>query len=94
MAIIKTKVSNFTGYRASVYFKNGVAETDREDLITWFKTHGYIVEDKACEDIDDTQLDIETMTFDELKNLAKSEGIFIGNTKDPDKLKAKLKEVM
>lgn len=47
MAIIKTKVPNFTGIRASVYFRNGVGSTTDTRLIDWFRTHGYIVETEA-----------------------------------------------
>lgn len=44
MAIIKTKIPNFTGYRASVFFKHGVGSTNDEHLIDWFRTHGYTIE--------------------------------------------------
>lgn len=47
MAVIRTNVPNFTGYRASVYFRNGVGSTDTPHLIEWFKAHGYIVESEA-----------------------------------------------
>lgn len=46
MAVIKTKTPNFTGYRASVFFRNGVGSTDDTYLIEWFKSHGYDVEDE------------------------------------------------
>ena len=44
MAIIKTKIPNFTGYRASVFFKDGVGSTNDTRLIEWFRTHGYTIE--------------------------------------------------
>lgn len=107
MAIIKTKIPNFNGYRASVLFKNGVGSTNDTRLIEWFRTHGYIVETevnsvippsndevKKNDDVIKSEPNLDTMTANELKNLAKTRGIFVGNTKDRDKLIAKLKEVM
>lgn len=100
MAIIKTKVPTFNGYRASVLFKNGVGQTNDTRLIEWFRTHGYTVEDVVDvkpkdEKVDDEPVnDIEHMNFTELKKVAKTRGVAIGNIKDKEKLIAKLKEVM
>ena len=44
MSIIKSPNTEFTGVSASVYFTNGVGETDDQYLIDWFKAHGYTVE--------------------------------------------------
>ena len=49
MAIIRTKVPGFTGMRASVMFAHGMAETNNQHLIDWFKEHGYIVEEPVEE---------------------------------------------
>lgn len=97
MAIIKTKVSNFNGYRASVLFRNGVGSTNDTRLIEWFRTHGYIVEDTTDKPVDKTlekKNKYEDMSLNELKALAKERGVVIGNTKDKNKLLEKLKEVM
>lgn len=93
MAIIKTKVPAFNGYRASVLFRNGVGQTNDTRLIEWFRTHGYTVED--VEDVKPSEPvnDIETMNYTELKKVAKSRGVAVGNA-SRDKLIAKLKEVM
>lgn len=45
MAIIRTKVPGFTGMRAGVMFAHGMAETNNQYLIDWFKEHGYTVEE-------------------------------------------------
>lgn len=97
MAIIKTKVSNFNGYRASVLFRNGVGSTNDTRLIEWFRTHGYIVEDAIDKPVDkalEKKNKYEDMSLNELKTLAKERGVVIGNTKDKNKLLEKLKEVM
>lgn len=89
MAIIKTQVKDFNGYRANVMFRNGVGRTDDTRLIEWFKTHGYIVDEYEPE-----KKNIEDMNSRELRNVCKEKGIAVGNTKDRDKLLEKLKEVM
>jgi DNA-binding transcriptional MerR regulator len=35
----------YTGISASVAFANGIGETERPELIKWFKEHGYEVEE-------------------------------------------------
>jgi hypothetical protein len=35
---------NYTGVTATVYFKDGVGETDKDYLLNWFQNHGYTVE--------------------------------------------------
>lgn len=107
MAIIKTKIPNFNGYRASVLFKNGIGSTNDTRLIEWFRTHGYTVEtevnlvipesnDEVKNENDEikSEPNLDKMSANELKNYAKARGVFVGNTKDRDKLIAKLKEVM
>lgn len=44
---IYTPVKGFNGKRASVEFRNGVGETDNPDLIAWFKSKGYGLEDTS-----------------------------------------------
>lgn len=44
MAVVKTPVL-FDGYRNGILFKRGVASTDNERLLKWFREHGYIVEE-------------------------------------------------
>lgn len=110
MAIIKTRLPGFNGYRASVLFKNSVGETDDTRLIEWFRSRGYIVEDEKPTNATEKQTSvkveeetiesevtvetIETMSVDKLRAYAKNHKIFVGNIKDRDKLIAKIKEVM
>ena len=42
---IYAPVKDANGVWASVRFTNGVGETDNPRLISWFKKHGYTVED-------------------------------------------------
>lgn len=42
---IYAPVKDANGVYASVRFVNGVGETDNPQLIKWFKTHGYTVEE-------------------------------------------------
>lgn len=42
---IYTPVKDFNGVRQGVRFINGVGETDKASLISWFKSHGYRIED-------------------------------------------------
>lgn len=43
MAIIEAPNKEYTGVSASVAFCNGVGRTDNQNLIQWFKDHGYTV---------------------------------------------------
>lgn len=49
MAKILTPNREYTGVSASVPFCNGVGETDNPTLISWFKEHGYVVEEPKKE---------------------------------------------
>ena len=91
MAVIKTKDTRFTGYRANVMFRNGVGRTDDKHLIEWFKQHGYVVE---TDENEPKPKKPDEMSSAELKALLKENGVSVGNTKDKDKLLEKLKEVM
>ncbi len=95
MAIIRTKVPNFNGYRASVLFVNGVGRTNDSRLIEWFRSHGYTVETEVTPKVEPKKpTALEDMTPDQLRTLAKARGVVVGNTKDKEKLIDKLKEVI
>ena len=49
MAKILAPNKEYTGVSASVPFCNGVGETDNPTLISWFKEHGYVVEEPKKE---------------------------------------------
>lgn len=49
MAKILAPNKEYTGVSASVPFCNGVGETDNPALISWFKEHGYVVEEPKKE---------------------------------------------
>lgn len=49
MAKIHTVVEGYTGIRAGVPFVNGAGETDNPHLISWFRAHGYKVEETGQE---------------------------------------------
>ena len=44
MAKILAPNKEYTGLSASVFFVNGVGETDNQQLIEWFKERGYKIE--------------------------------------------------
>ena len=41
---IYAPVSDFNGWRNNIRFVNGVAETDNQQLLRWFETRGYRIE--------------------------------------------------
>lgn len=94
MALIRTPIPNFNGYRAGTLFKNGVGRQDDPRLIDWFKTHGYIVETDEVETKEQKTRELTRMTSEELKEECRKYGINTGSTKSKDKLMEKLKEVM
>ncbi len=49
MAKIYAPNKEYTGVSASVYFVNGVGETDKQNLIEWFRDRGYEVEEDSEE---------------------------------------------
>ena len=99
---IYAPVKTATGTYCSVRFVNGVGETDNPHLIEWFKTHGYKVEDisvKVAENIleevkpvveesNDADVDLESMTPNEIRDWAKANGYgsVIKNTRNKEKL--------
>ena len=79
MAIIKTKIPNFTGLRANVMFTKGVGETEDKHLIEWFRSHGYNVEEAkvvVAPKVEEPEaaIDLEAMSVEELKEHAKAIG--------------------
>lgn len=55
MAKIIAPNKEYTGISASVSFVNGVGETDKPELIDWFKLHGYeVVEEAKKEEVVET----------------------------------------
>lgn len=54
MAIIKCNNPNFNDSRHNVLFKDGVARTDDEAAIKWFKANGYtVIEEKVKRKVKD-----------------------------------------
>ena len=68
---IYAPVKDANGVYASVRFVNGVGETDNPRLISWFKSHGYTVDDESqttevisVEEVkEDIQDDVEMMGY-------------------------------
>lgn len=75
MAKIIAPNKQYTGISASVYFCNGIGETDSKDLINWFKEHGYSVVE---EDIEKKDKSIDEMSVEELISYADEHNIDIG----------------
>ena len=76
MAKIYAPNKQYTGITASVGFAKGVGETSDPDLIDWFKTHGYTVEEDAEAPGDE----LKGLSIDELRAYATEKGIDIGNS--------------
>lgn len=75
MAKIIAPNKQYTGISASVYFYNGVGETTNEDLISWFKEHGY---DVIEEDVASVEKNIDNMSVEELVRYAEEHNIDMG----------------
>lgn len=75
MAKIVAPNKQYTGISASVYFCNGIGETTNEDLISWFKEHGYSVIE---EDVEKKDRNIDEMSVEELISYANEHNIDIG----------------
>ena len=50
MAKVRAPDSGYTGVTATVYFKDGVGETDKDYLLNWFQNHGYTVDEEKPEE--------------------------------------------
>ena len=101
---IYAPVKDATGTWASVRFVNGVGETNNPALVEWFRRHGYRVEAESefplseikvdeSEFVDlnkvaDEEPDFESMTPNELREWAKSNGLGmqIKNIRNKEKL--------
>ena len=88
MAKIIAPNKQYTGISASVYFCNGIGETDSEDLINWFKEHGYSVVE---EDIEKKDKSIEEMSVEELISYADEHNIDIGKATSQSGIIEKIK---
>ena len=44
---IYAPVKDFNGLRNNVRFVNGVGETDNMVVVSWFQSHGYLVEEES-----------------------------------------------
>lgn len=74
---IYTPVKGASGIYANTLFVNGVGETDNENAIAYFRTHGYIVEDGSSEEVRPSYdgVDFDSMTIDELRSWMKEQGM-------------------
>ncbi|EPB8194499.1 hypothetical protein ACRTCC_000278 [Clostridium perfringens] len=88
MAKIIAPNKQYTGISASVYFCNGIGETDSKDLINWFKEHGYSVVE---EDIEKKDKSIEEMSVEELISYADEHNIDIGKATSQSGIIEKIK---
>lgn len=88
MAKIIAPNKQYTGISASVYFCNGIGETDNKDLINWFKEHGYSVVE---EDIEKTDKSIDEMSVEELVSYADEHNIDIGKATSQSGIIEKIK---
>lgn len=87
MAKILAPNKQYTGVSASVPFANGIGETDKPELIDWFKKHGYQVIEEEKKD-----KTLEEMSIEELVDYANKNNIDIGKATSQagiiDKIKA------
>ncbi|CAM3833361.1 hypothetical protein ACSW9N_05675 [Clostridium perfringens] len=88
MAKIIAPNKQYTGISASVYFCNGIGETDSKDLINWFKEHGYSVVE---EDIEKKDKSIDEMSVEELISYADEHNIDIGKATSQSGIIEKIK---
>lgn len=88
MAKIIAPNKQYTGISASVYFCNGIGETTNEDLISWFKEHGYSVVE---EDIEKKDKSIDEMSVEELIAYTDEHNIDIGKATSQSGIIEKIK---
>lgn len=88
MAKIIAPNKQYTGISASVYFCNGIGETTNEDLISWFKEHGYNVIE---EDVEKVEKNIDNMSVEELVSYAEENNIDIGKATSQSGIIEKIK---
>lgn len=73
MAKVIAPNPEYSGISATVKFQNGVGETDDQELIKWFKEHGYKVEKDSAKSVDAVAELINKGTKDSSKQKNKSE---------------------
>ena len=86
----------YTGLSASVSFVNGVGETDNPNLIEWFKSKGYTVEEPIANQVEATvnqPIAIDDITVAEIKEKLDELGIEYGAKENKDTLYEKLMSV-
>lgn len=86
MAKIVAPNKEYTGLSASVYFCKGEGQTDKPELIEWFKKHGYEVEEDTVPNKKDNPISLEELKKDELKELAVNLGIEFSSKATNDEL--------
>nr|DAS33690.1 MAG TPA: hypothetical protein [Caudoviricetes sp.] len=82
MAVIKSPNQEYTGTSAGVTFVNGVGNTDNENLIEWFRDHGYEVEIDAEVS---TEEDLEEKEIDDMEKMGEKDEKEIEKAKKPKK---------
>lgn len=92
MAKVKILAPNksYTGVSASVNFVNGVGETEDENLIGWFKEHGYDVIEEDT-DVKTVEKTLDQMTVEELVAYADEKEIDIGKSTSQSGIVEKIK---
>lgn len=83
---ITTPVKGFSGDVGGLQFTNGHAETDDPNLVSYFRRHGYTVEDgQGKQDEVGDEKTLDDMKVDELKAYADGHNIDLGEaTKKAD----------
>lgn len=91
MAKIIAPNKNYNGVSATVKFTDGEGRTNDSRLLVWFKTKGYEVIDEKSVDAEpaeekeqdskpaDEKEELENMTVDQLKELAKENNIKVAS---------------
>lgn len=83
MAKIYAPNKEYSGVTASVAFTKGTGETEKPELLDWFREHGYkvVVPEKSPDE----------MTVSELKAYAEGKGIDLGDATKKEDILAKIK---
>lgn len=88
MARIIAPNKEYTGISASVFFYKGEGETEKPELIEWFKRHGYEV---IKENKNPTDKSIDEMSVEELIEYANEKNIDIGKATSQNGIIEKIK---
>lgn len=89
MAKILAPNEQYNGVSASVIFVNGHGETNKPELIEWFKKHGYTVEEEEF----NSSKTLEEMTVEELTAYANENNIDIGKATTQSGILDKIKAI-